>query len=185
MITKLTDGETAPGFSVEDIYGQKISLDTSNTDTVLVSFFRYAGCPWCNLAIYRLGQIAPVLEKKDLKIICFVQSTKENILKNIIERHTPKPSFHIVADPQKTIYDLYAVEDSALKAVPSLLKIPQWIKSVRKHHFPQADIDGSMTLVPAQFILGRHLKILRAHYGLNYADELTFQEIYEIALFDD
>jgi thioredoxin-dependent peroxiredoxin len=176
-VQKLKDGDQAPFFSVTDINAEKIEINKDNGKITLLCFFRYSGCPWCNLAIYRLTQMAPDLETQGVKIVCFVQSTREDILKNIINRHDLKPPFTIVSDSNKIVYGLYGVEESALKYFASLRKAPEWIYSSYKLHFQQPEVDGSATLVPAQFLIGSDGTIIKVHYGTDYADDMTYSEI--------
>ena len=176
-VQKLKNGDKAPFFSVEDINGEKVEISRDNGKKILLSFFRYSGCPWCNLAIYRLTQMAPDLETQGVTVICFVQSSRENILVNVINRHDPKPPFSVVPDPSKIIYGLYGVEENALKYFTSLRKAPEWIYSSYKLHFKQPEVDGSVTLVPAQFLIDSDGTIIKVHYGTDYADDMTYSEI--------
>ena len=177
QVQKLKNGDKAPNFSVVDIDGEQIEINGNDGKKILLSFFRYSGCPWCNLAIYRLSQMTPDLEAQGVKVICFVQSTREDIVKNVINRHDPKPPFSIVPDPNKIIYGLYAVEESALKYFTSLRKAPEWIYSAYKLHFKQPEVDGNMTLVPAQFLIDSDGTLIKVHYGTDYADDMTYSEI--------
>ncbi len=181
QMQKLKNGDEAPNFSVVDINGEKVEINKDNGKKIFLSFFRYSGCPWCNLAIYRLTEMAPDLEAQGVKVVCFVQSTQENIEKNIINRHDVKPPFTIVSDPNKIIYDLYGVEESALKYFTSLRKAPEWIYSSFKLNFKQPEVDGSVTLVPAQFLIDSDGTIIKVHYGTDYADDMTYSEI-QVAL---
>lgn len=174
---KLKNGDEAPNFSVVDINGQRVEINNNNGKKILLSFFRYSGCPWCNLAIYRLTQMTPDLEAQGVKVICFVQSTREDIVNNVVNRHDPKPPFTIVPDPNKEVYSLYAVEESALKYFTSLKKAPEWIYSSYKLHFRQPKVDGSVTLVPAQFLIDSDGILIKVHYGTDYADDMTYSEI--------
>lgn len=176
-LQKLKNGDKAPHFSVVDINGEKVEINSDNSKKVFLSFFRYSGCPWCNLAIYRLTQMAPDLEAQGIKVVCFVQSTQEDIKKNVIDRHDPKPPFTIVPDPNKEIYSLFGVEESALKYFTSLRQLPEWIYSSYTLHFKQPEVDGSVTLVPAQFLIDADGTIIKVHYGTDYADDMTFSEI--------
>lgn len=121
--------------------------------------------------------MAPDLESHGVKIVCFVQSPRENIEKNVINRHDVKPPFAVIPDPDKVIYDLYGVEESALKYFTSLRKAPEWIYSSYKLSFKQPEVDGSVTLVPAQFLIDADGTIIKVHYGTDYADDMTYSEI--------
>lgn len=183
-LAKLKPGQTAPDFAVEDITGRVIKLADYNGQKLLLCFFRYAGCPWCNLAIHRLIVEYPRFEQLGLKVIVFVQSQPENIKRYILERHIPPPPFPMIADPGRKIYQLYGVDDSLPAAVRSIRKIPSWLQAYAGHRFKQGKIDGSLTLVPAQFLIGQYdLKIYKAHYGADYFDDLTTIEILDFAQF--
>ncbi|MDA8596924.1 redoxin domain-containing protein [Candidatus Pacebacteria bacterium] len=177
--TKLSNGDQAPHFSVTDINGEAVTISKQNEQKILLSFFRYSGCPWCNLAIYRLTQMAPDLENEGIRVVCFVQSPRESIVENVMNRHDPKPPFAIIADPEKTIYNQYAVEENALKYFTSLKQFPEWIHASFTHKFKQMSVDGDATLVPAQFLIDSDGTIIKVHYGTDYADDMTLTEIKE------
>lgn len=180
---ELKAGDTAPDFTREDFTGQKITLSDYKSNNVLLCFFRYAGCPLCNLALHRLALAYKDLEPTGLKVIVFIQSEPENIQKNIYERHEPKPPFPIIADPKREIYDQYAVKDSKAAAIKSIRKVPSWISATVKG-FQQATFDGSLTLVPAQFLINKgDQTIYKANYGVDYYDHLAMIEITEFAQF--
>lgn len=182
--SRLKAGQVAPDFSLNDIYGNKIRLVDYKNDKLLICFFRYAGCPWCNLAIQRLTMSYRALDELNLKIIAFIQSEPENIQRYIFDRHSPKPQFPIIADPDRTIYDLYGVNDSISAAARSLVRLPDWLQSTHINRFKQGKVDGSLTLVPAQFLIEKNSqKIYKANYGADYYDSTPIVEIMDFAQF--
>jgi peroxiredoxin Q/BCP len=78
-LKRLVAGQIAPAFDLKDIFGRRIKLDDYKDEKLLICFFRYAGCPWCNLAIHRLTMSFPAFDKLNLKVIAFVQSEPENV----------------------------------------------------------------------------------------------------------
>lgn len=183
--SKLRVGQLAPDFARADIEGNVVKLADYKNDKLLICFFRYAGCPWCNLAIHRLTISYPRLKELNLKVIAFVQSKPENIKKYIINRHQPSPPFPIIADPLREIYNMYGVDDSLPAAARSLVKIPGWLYASLGKGFRQTEIDGSLTLVPAQFLIepgGQ--KIHTVNYGVDYYGSLPMVGIMDFAMFD-
>ena len=177
-------GEQAPGFTCKDIFGKTIKLSSYKDNKVLICFFRYAGCPWCNLAIHRLTMSYPALAELGLKVIAFIQSEPENVKKFIYGRHDPAPPFPIIADPERKIYDLYGVDDSLSAGARSLVKLPDWLNATFAQGFKQGTIDGSTTLVPAQFLIERRSqKIYKVNYGADYYDHVPIVEIMDFAQF--
>ena len=179
---KLKPGEKAPSFETTDIAGRRIRLSDYEGKKVLLCFFRYAGCPWCNLALFRLTKEYPKYEGLGLEVIAFIQSSRENIENNVTKRHHPAPQFPLIADQQRKVYQQYGVEDSLFAFAKSIRKIPQFIEAWFHHKFRQGKIDGSTTLVPAQFLIGPPgLQIHKASYGADYFDRIPMAEILEFA----
>jgi peroxiredoxin Q/BCP len=181
---KFKRGQQAPEFTATDVKGNTIRLSDYSKKSVLLVFFRYAGCPWCNLAIHRLALEYPMLKKENCEVIAFVQSDKKSIDENIYGRHEVKPRFPIVADPDKEFYSLYGVHSSVKAGIKSVRVIPQWIHAVRKHGFKQKGIDGDLFLVPASFLVAsRTQKIVKADYGTSFYEFESFFNIYELLTF--
>ncbi len=183
---RLSVGQQAPTFSVTDVEGNRIALNKIESRYILLVFFRYSGCPWCNLAIHRLSLEYPTLIENGCEVIAFVQSEKQHIIDNIYGRHTVKPEFSIVADRTRRIYELYHVRDSISAAVRTITKIPNWLHSIRKHGFNQSSVDGNLFLVPASFLIdGRTRKIIQTSYGSSYYETEAFIDIYKSVFFKE
>lgn len=186
MNKKLKPHDTAPAFSAVDASGRPVSLERCNSKYILVAFFRYAGCPFCNLALHRLALEHKTLCRNDCEVIAFIQSDRASIEENIYGRHTPKPKFPIVADADRTVYDLYGVQTSVSAAIRSIPEIPYWVESMTKHGFKHGKVDGNLFLVPAMFLInGQSKKIIKAIYGTSFYDHATFTNIYESLFFND
>lgn len=184
QLQRLAVGQTAPNFECQDMTGNTIRLSDYADQKLLLCFFRYAGCPWCNLAIHRLTLDLPRLEELGLKVIAFIQSEPENVQRYILDRHQPKPLFPIIADPDRKIYDLYGVNDSVSAAGRSFARIPAWLEATIAKGFHQGKIDGNASLVPAHFLVGPYdLSIHKASYGNDYFQDWPMIEIMEFAQF--
>jgi peroxiredoxin Q/BCP len=183
-LQKLQYGQVAPDFSVTDITGMHINLQDYEGQKLVVCFFRFAGCPWCNLAIHRLTIEYPKFEKLGLKLVVFIESDEDNIKKYIVDRHTPKPPFPLISDIGHKIYDQYGVEPSVAAYIRSVKKWPSWAYSVNKLGFKQGKVDGSAFMVPAQFLIdGNDFTIYKASYGVDYYDQLPMVELLDFAQF--
>ncbi len=172
-------GDLAPLFSATDVKGKKVSIKDYHDKYLLVVFMRYAGCPWCNLAIHRLSLEHKLLLNSDCSVIAFVQSSKENIINNIFSIHEKKPPFPVISDQLMSTYAKYKVIPSALGAAKMISFVPHWVHAVRKGGYKQKNIDGSLFLVPAAFLITPYSrKILRADYSANMYDHETFSDVY-------
>ncbi len=106
---RLKEGEKAINFTVTDLSGKTISLEDFKDKKILLSFYRYASCPLCNLRISQLIQQYNDLKKKGLVIIAFFQSPKESMLQYVGKQNVP---FLLIPDPEREIYKLYRIEKS-------------------------------------------------------------------------
>lgn len=177
----LSVADIAPQFSVTDTAGQTIQLSDYKKGYTLVTFLRYAGCPWCNLAVHRLAMEQPLLRDSGCSVIAFIQSSDQNIKSNIFERHEVKPLFPIVSDNDMEIYRRYDVTPKKLRAIAHQIKhIPDWVHSVSKEGFVQESIDGNLFLAPAVFLISpRDQKIIRADYNADLYKHESFTDIYD------
>jgi thioredoxin-dependent peroxiredoxin len=169
----LRQGQQAPLFAVTDVFGKRIDLQDYAGHKTMVSFYRFASCPFCNLRIQRmLGQHGR-FEEQGLKMISFWQSPKESILKHVGRQ---RPPFPMIADPDQAFYRLYHVERSWLGAL-KVMKSPGLMASALKGGFNPATADGDMNQLPADFLLNPDLTIHQAYYGEHIGDHIGFDQI--------
>ena len=179
-------GEQAPHFAASDVFGKVSSLDNYKEGYVLLVFLRYAGCPWCNLALYRLVMETKQLSENDCHIIAFIQSDKATIIQGLHKYHPVKPIFPIVADPDMKIYQEYGVGSSIAQSIPRFIKeVPDWVRAVRQG-YKQEEIDGDLFVVPALFLMKATTKsILKAWYGASFYEHQAFTPVYEALAYDE
>jgi peroxiredoxin len=67
----------APDFEVQDIHGQRLRLGALRGKRVMLSFFRDAACPFCNLCVYELSNEYPALQAQGLEVVTFFRSGNE------------------------------------------------------------------------------------------------------------
>jgi peroxiredoxin Q/BCP len=176
---RLTDGQVAPDFTIADVTGKQISLESFKGQYVLLSFFRYAGCPFCDLTLIKLIERYDNFANRGLKTVAFFQSSDESIDKYVSDKHPPFP---VIADPDKLVYDKYAIESSRMGGLKSVKRIPITVSAILKGEVVQGKIGGDAFLMPAQFIVGPDSKIVKAHYGSDFADKIPLFEIEELIL---
>ena len=169
----LRQGEQAPRFAVTDVFGQRVDLMDYAGHKTMVSFYRFASCPFCNIRIQRLISHQDRFEAHGLKLISFWQSSQDSILEHVGRQ---EPAFPIIADPAKTIYDMYHVGSSWLGAL-KVMKAPGLMASALKRGFNPATADGDMNQLPADFLINPDLTIHQAYYGEHIGDHIGFEAI--------
>ncbi len=165
---KISIGQLAPHFDVEDIHGQRHSLESLRGKNILVSFFRDATCPFCNLRVYELTTKYPELNRKGLVMLAFFSSPKERVVQYIGKKSRPFP---LIADPEKKVYELYNVRSSLGGLMMSMIiRMPSMFKAMMLGFLPR--MSGAVTQMPADFLIGPDLKVKGIYYGRDAADHI-------------
>lgn len=170
---RLGKGQKAPHFEVEDIFGTKVSLDRLRGRKSMISFYRYSGCPFCNLRVAELIRAYPGLDMEGLAMLSFWQSPKEDIEEAV---GTQKPPFPLIADPHKRIYARYGVENRSWAPWKVLLDPALAIRALRSP-FMSLKNGGEVDLVPADFLVNPDLTIHAAYYGKHVGDHMPVEDI--------
>jgi len=174
-MNKLQPGDIAPDFAVIDVNGNTIRLNDYKGSRVLITFYRFVACPFCSIHFSLMSQNIKHYEKRGLKMISIFESDADYIREYMTNREKQSP---IVADPNALIYAQYAVEKSMKGVMKSMFKkLPALIKFIfsSKYHFGKPD--GSLSRIPADFIIDEHGYILDAHYGEDASDNIPISQI--------
>ena len=168
---RLKKGSSALEFSITDIFGKKISLTDYSDQKLMLSFYRYASCPLCNLRVDQLIQEYDKLSSNGLSMIAFFQSPKESILKYVGKQDAPFP---IIADLDRKIYKLYGVEHSWIGYIRGGLSRTMF--RALKSGFRFGKMEGKRDLLPADFLI-KDFKVHTAFYGKKISDHIPLEEI--------
>ncbi|MDO3385859.1 redoxin domain-containing protein [Gilvimarinus sp. SDUM040013] len=168
----LETGDTAPTFVTQDIFDNTLSLDALKGQKVMLSFYRYASCPLCNLRIHELIDRWPQFEGK-LCLIGVFQSPKQSMLRYVGKQDAP---FALVADPAKQLYRNYGLEPRVGALLKMLLKPQQVLRAFRQGFWP-GKIDASLHTVPADFLIDENGRIHTAYYGKDIGDHLPLETV--------
>lgn len=145
---RIKEGEKAKDFILEDISGNPISLNAYKGKKLMLSFYRYASCFYCNLRVHQLIQHYPEFNEAGLSMLAFFQSPKEDILQNVGKQNPPFP---IIPDPERTVYQLYGVESSLAKYFKAIFSL-NTIRAIKAGFWP-GKTEGKRELVPADFLI--------------------------------
>ncbi len=172
---RLVEGQKAINFTVKDIFGNEVSLSDYKGKKLLLSFYRYASCPLCNLRVNDLIKQEPIFKKNGMEMLAIFQSPKESIKEYVGKQDAPFP---IIADPTRKLYKLYGVETSVLGVFKALLK-PEKFKDAKKKGFKPGTVEGAKSLIPADFIIDGNLNISKVYYGNDIGDHMPINMIME------
>lgn len=163
----------ATDFHTSDIYGNPFRLSDHSGKRVMLSFFRDAGCPFCNFRIYELTQQYPQWKAQNLDIIAVFSDTDEQV-RRFVARH-PRP-FTMLADPNLELYNQYGIEHSGSALLKAFLfRFPTFIKGLATGGRPSNN--PHVKLVPADFLIDEQGLIQRVWYAQNVSDHIPLQEV--------
>lgn len=174
-LSRLVIGMTAPAFTTRDAFGQPVQLNKEQDQKVLLSFYRYASCPLCNLRLHELLKHHTDWQAKGLRMIAVFESSPEHIHR-YLDRHSAP--FPIVPDPDQHLYRDYHVRPSwAAFTRAWILHFPMALRAVIGKGFLPGVMDGDWSMVPADFLIGPGLHIADAFYGQHIGDHIPLERI--------
>lgn len=170
---ELTVSSSAIPFKATDLKGNTINLEDYKGQKLLLTFFRKAACPFCNMGIQDLIKNYKKLEEKGIKVIALFASSKEDV-----EAYAGKqnPPFPIIPDGDYKIYEKYGVEISYLKMMKTMMSPSKNIKAMFGGFFNVKSVTQD-PVIPADFLIDENQKIHRAYYGANFDDHISVPDV--------
>lgn len=170
---KLKKNDNAIVFKTLDILGKKIDLEALQGKKVLLSFYRGASCPFCNLRVHEVINQMDHFQKKGLVVIGVFMSDKHEIMEFVGKQNPPFP---IIADPEEKYYKMYGLEKSFAGKIKAMLRFGAMMKIFAKGFFNMKAMKDENTL-PGDFLINENGKIEIAYYGKDFGDHLDFKII--------
>jgi len=175
MSERLKCGDMAPDFFEKDLLGRVIKLHDYRGRWLLLSFYRYASCPLCNLRIHTLSQRYKVWQTQGLDMLAVFQSPAEKMQQYVGKQQAPFP---LIPDPEQRLYVLYGVKCNwagFLKAW--VTRLPDIGRSVLGRGFLPGSVEGGIHRIPADFVIDPQGRIAEAYYGHDIGDHLPVERI--------
>jgi thioredoxin-dependent peroxiredoxin len=170
---KIKAGEKIMPFTTLDLHGREVNLESYRGRKVMLSFYRYAACPFCNLRINQLIKRHAAWQAKGLELVAVFQSPKEKMMQYVGKQAAP---FHVVADPKRALYKLYGLDSSWWGLMKGMLRFSA-LQETMKLGFLKIDVDGPMAMLPADFLINEDLEVAHAYYGKDIGDHLPVEVI--------
>ncbi|MCA1806243.1 MAG: AhpC/TSA family protein [Xanthomonadaceae bacterium] len=150
-------GSRAPDFTLPDAHGKPVRLaDLLQEGPVIVTFYRGAWCPYCNLQLKALRESLPHLEAYGARLVAISPQTPDHSRAQVEKDDYP---FHVLSD----------LDDSVMKAYNLYFELPEEVRALYKGNF-DLDIEayngeGRHGLpVPGTFVLDQQ-GIVRAAFA--------------------
>ena len=173
---KLVKGQQVPNFELVSLNGETFSRDSMLGKRYMISFYRYASCPFCNLRISFLMGLHDELEL-DNQMLGIFQSDASDMNKHVAGQ---EPSFPLFSDYERTHYKMFGVDKSVWAYIKGALRLNTLLKAFRKGFFIKNAM-GPKTTIPADFLVDEKGIIQYAYYGKDITDHLDI-DIVEVFL---
>lgn len=170
---KLIEGDVAISFKATDLDGNVVDLKDFKGQKLLLSFFRKATCPFCNMGLQQLIRRADELENNGIKIVTLFASSKADVLKYAGKQNPPFP---IIPDGSFNIYGKYGVEVSYLGMLKSMANPAKVFKAITGGFFSLRSMVEE-PVIPADFLIDENQIIHKAYYGKDYDDHIPISEV--------
>lgn len=155
-----------------DFLGAPVDLHPLRGHKVMLSFYRYASCPLCNLRMRDLIRGYDAWAEQGLRMIAVFQSPASSIATHVGRQDAPFP---IVADPTMELYRRYHVE----QRWTAMFKPSVFMTAVRamKAGMRPGRMEGPANRVPADFLIREDGVIEVAYYGADVGDHLPVEQL--------
>ena len=168
----LRAGDRAPSFTLPDPDGKPVSsADLLAKGPLVVTFYRGAWCPYCNLDLQALEEARPDIEARGATLVAISQQTAPNSRKS---QHTNKLGFPILGDKGGELAAKFGIR----------WKMPEDLQQIHKQL--GADLtafngEGSWTLpMPARYVIGQDGVLAYAEINPDYTRRPEPSDIYPV-----
>jgi peroxiredoxin Q/BCP len=173
---KAKEGQLAPDFKVTDIDGNNISLSRYKGRKIHLVFYRFSGCPFCNLRFHEIDKLEDMYHKNNVELISVYESSEKNMRDMMAGE-----KFYSVMIPNQdsSLYSLYDLDRSKIGLLRFLLfngGISKALKGMRLFKKKVAQ-DGHSDRLEAEFLIDKDGYVVKAHYGKTPGDYLPSQTI--------
>ena len=175
---KFKTGDQFTNIKLPAIDGTIFDSESIKGKPIMLSFLRFASCPFCNL---RINELVRRFDEfgDDFTIIAIFDSPLDNLIKHA-EGH--KAPFPILADEKNSCYKKYSIERSVIGVLKGmLLRMPTLLRGMFKGYVPLV-IKGNLTTMPADFLIDKNGIIKTAYYGKDEGDHLPIELVKEFSL---
>jgi peroxiredoxin len=164
-------GEQAPDFSLPDATGKEVQLSSLvKKGPVVLTFYRGAWCPYCNLELQAYQQVLDELHQAGAELVAISLQSPD---KSLTTKEKNELSFYVLSDVGGEVAQKYNL----------LFTLPDYLIDVYKTfqlNVDQYNGDQSWNLpVPATFIIDRDQTIRYAYVDEDYTKRAEPKEVLE------
>lgn len=170
-------GQTIPQIILSAIDGSQFDSHSLKGKKYLLTFFRFATCPFCNTRMAQLVQTKANLGE-DFEIVAIFESEIE-YLKKHANKHLAK--FPILADHEREYYELFGVKKSVIGMLKGMIfRMPTLIRAMFRGYLPH-EISLRMLIMPLSLLVNKQGVIEVIYHGEDEGDHIPLDRVVEFA----
>lgn len=178
-MTRITVGSRIDELTLPNFDGSEFSIEQVRGRRYLLSFFRFASCPFCNLRVHQLvknvDQFGP-----DFTVVGIFDASREELQRNAEKHQSPFP---ILADADNRYYRKFAVERSWLGVLKGfVLRFPVLLYSILVKGNLPLKIGGHLATMPLNLLVDEEGVVQYVHYGRDEGDHIPLDQVRAFAL---
>ncbi|PCI32298.1 MAG: hypothetical protein COB54_07300 [Alphaproteobacteria bacterium] len=162
----------AANFSATLHTGDNFELSSLTGKKIWLAFFRYSGCPLCNLRVNQIIKRKEEFNKLNIQVVAVFQSDRENTAKYVGKQDI---YFPLICDPEQDLYKLYGVS-SSVSGLFSMDAMSKLYKALKNGFLPGIP-SGDMTRIPADFLIDEDFNIAFEFHGKDIGDHIPFDKV--------
>ncbi len=173
-MTRLQAGELVADFTLPSISGSMFNMSETRGKKVILTYFRFSSCPFCNLRISQL--ISRWDEFSNDIIMVGIFDAKIDDLKKRMKHHNAP--FSILADENYELFTKHSVQKSFVRFMLGTFSAPfTLLRATMKGYFPKTLSISKLSTIPVDILIDENGKVVKAHYCKNTSDHLSIDEM--------
>ncbi|MCZ8521601.1 MULTISPECIES: peroxiredoxin-like family protein [Paenibacillus] len=166
----LKEGEQAPNFTLGNPLGEQVSLqDELGKGPVVLTFYRGAWCPFCNVQLRAYQQALPGIQQYGGRLIAVSPQSPDH---SLTQKEKEQLTFQVLSDPDGRVAEQYNL----------LFELPDSLQNTFKHSLRLDLTEFNQTSrwvlpVTATFILGQEGIVRRTHVNPDFMQRMETQDI--------
>ena len=177
-MVQTTQGDRIGEMQLPNIDGSEFDIKAVAGKRYLLSFYRFASCPFCNMRIHQLVTNYDELPD-DFAMVAIFDSPLDNLQRYATGHHAPFP---ILADEENTYYRKFGVRRSLLGVLKgAILRMPTVMYAMFGKGYIPWTVKGSMTTMPLDILVDEEGIVQSAYYGRDEGDHMPLDDVKEFA----
>ena len=177
-MAKINVGDDAPQMTLPAIDGSSFDMASMKGKRIILTFFRFSSCPFCNIRIHRI--LKRWNEFPDDAVMVGVFDAKIGELTKRMKKHNPP--FTVVADETYEHFLKNDVKKSLWRVLLAPLRAPlTMLEAMFRGYIPLTLSLSKLSTIPVDVLIDENGKVVEAHYCKDTVDHLPIDRLLEFA----